>query len=172
MKWFNKLFIGFAVIFAGFQAFVAGLDAGKHYYSQMTFDLLMGLFWLFLGGFWLYMEVDRFITKREQERLEKADGIVDEMLKVLKDAKIGVPKMVGVKNPSHHEQLTNVLMEIIDEKTEGKPPTEEQVREIEAEFGERTNHTLKLKLQPGGMEVHIEGPSKPVRRNRSQKDKQ
>lgn len=84
-KVFNKVFIGFGVVFAAYQFYAAGLDAHKGFYNDSVFSVLTAIFWIFLVAIMLKLEINRKRDDRHERRLKEAFAPLDRMFDEIKE---------------------------------------------------------------------------------------
>lgn len=155
----TNLFAAFCTVLTGFFLFDAGLAAGHRWYASMTLDLILGGF--FAGTLALIVK-DRVqdairdgLGEMAEEAKEKLDEIFQHAVDSTRNSLGGALPVI-----SHEAKMTDTLMHCIDEVTGGnRPPTPEDLAEIEKRFAAASgDHTVKLTLGQGGMEVEIKGP--------------
>lgn len=145
---FQTLFLVLAFVMFGFQMFLLGISVSDGKTENIVSNGILALFWaLAIAIQWHSKKLDLEMENmtRDLERMEKLAEFAKEL------ADLAEPKK------SHQDELTEILMAIIDDVTGGnRPPTADEIPKVEAAFHESTDdHYVKLTLVEGGMEVEI-----------------
>lgn len=136
-KYFNKVFIGFGVVFASLSFFSAGLDAHKGFYNDSVYSVVGAIFWIFV--IFLLAKMDRASEKLDRE----LDKSTQELNHAMREFGGAMDKMFDeIKEEQHaREMLEAVSRDIIGKR---KPKASDGAK-IEKAFHENMeDHWCKL----------------------------
>lgn len=160
----EKVFAAFWAVLTGFFLFDAGLDAMRHYYVSMSLDFILGAFFavalaLKIGSLF-HEAVGNAISEMADEATGKLDKLFEQFAADMAKNTLAAPVSPFGSMPragdEHQAALQEVLASLLGQYvTDGKPPTEEQLAKISAEFRTITEHDIDLKLEMGGLKVKI-----------------
>lgn len=160
-KVFNKVFIGFGILFAGLQLFQAGEFMHDQKITETIMNVLLAIFWVFLVWILAAAESRRSKDEMSLKALKAQAKLIDELTKFMDGA---------IEEKRNHDLIEAIIKDVVDK---GKP-SQKHVAKIVPAIYENTGLYAQVSVnKEGGFDVGLSKepivPAAPAKRSAARK---